>query len=146
MKRKPVAYAYLVLTAIAMALVVVVAAHGCAGSALNRAKTAGLVAKQTAESAYLTVRIEWELGHVSDETMDRARALYVRYVAAQRAYVALLAVWEASNTQPADLVAQRERVVALATALHALMLQIGPPPTTRPGTELAKGASRDRFN
>ena len=109
-------------------------ASGCGQTALERAKVVGLTARQTAESAYLTVRVEYELGHVDEATMDRARALYARFVRAQKAYVAAIELWE-QGAPPPDLVTLREEVTALAAALHALALEPKserPPATTQP--------------
>ena len=65
-----------------------------------RAKVVWLKTKQTAETAHLTMRIECELGHVDEATMDRARSLYARFEMAQKAYVAALELWEQGARQP----------------------------------------------
>jgi hypothetical protein len=107
---------------------------GCGQTALQQAKVVALTAKQTAETAYLTVRIEWELGHVDQSTLDRARALYAQFELVQTAYVAALELWEHGAPQ-SNLEALREQVTALSAALHALALEVkseSPPPTTRP--------------
>jgi len=120
--------AWMALT-LALALV-----FGCGQTALQRAKVVGLAAKQTAETAYLTVRIEWELGHVDESTMARARSLYARFEVAQKAYVAALELWENGAPEP-DLTALRQQVQEIAAVLHALALEVesrSPPPTTRP--------------
>ena len=102
-----------------LALVTVVFCTGCGRSALQEARVVGLTAKQTAESAYLTIRVEYLLGHVDEATMEEARMLYARFNLAQSAYVEALKVWEAGG-RPADLEALKQRVAALAAALHAL--------------------------
>ena len=105
-----------------------VLASGCGQTALQQAKVVGLTAKQTAETAYLTVRIEWELGHVDAATMGKARSLYARFELAQKAYVAALELWEGGAPEP-DLQTLREEVTVLAAALHALALDARAPAT-----------------
>ena len=111
----------------------VVLCAGCTTTALHRAKLAGLTAKQTAESAYLTVRMEYLLGRVDEETMQTARRHYARFRVAQRAYVEALRLWEAGG-RPDDLEALKQRITALATQLHALRVKAesGVLSTTRP--------------
>jgi hypothetical protein len=92
---------------------------GCGRTALNEAKAAGLAARQTAEAAYLTLRVESLLGRVDEPTMEAARRLYTRYAAAQRAYVDALALWEAGGPAQ-DPAALSENVIALAADLQAL--------------------------
>lgn len=114
---------------------------GCGQTALRQAKVVALTAKQTAETAYLAVRIEWELGHVDQGTMDRARALYAQFEMAQKVYVDALELWENGAPQ-SNLDALRDQVTALAAALHALALEVKserPPVTTQPaGKEAAR--------
>ena len=92
---------------------------GCGRTALEQAKVVGLAARQTAESAYLTVRVEYLLGHVDEATMAEARRLYTRFRLAQSAYVEALTVWEAGG-RPDDLDALKDRIRTLAADLHAL--------------------------
>ena len=96
------------LPTVTMLAAALVLAPGCGRTALERAKVVALTARQTAESAYLTVRIEWELGHVDQATMDRARSLYARFELAQRAYVNALELWERGSPRP-DLEALRRQ-------------------------------------
>jgi len=114
---------------------------GCGQTPLQQAKVVGLTAKQTAETAYLTVRIEWELGHVDDAAMNKARSLYARFEMAQKAYVAAIELWESGAPEP-DLQTLRQDVTVLAAALHALALDVKaepPPATTQPaGKEVAR--------
>ncbi len=117
-----------------MLAAVLVPVSGCGQTALQRVKIVGLTAKQTAETAYLTVRIKWELGHVDERTMDRTRSLYARFELAKKAYVAALELWETGAPQP-DRETLREQVTLLAAALHALALEVKsewPPVTARP--------------
>ena len=92
---------------------------GCGQSALQQAKLAGLATKQTAETAYLTVRVEYLLGHVDEATMEKARDLYARYALAQQAYHDAVALWEsgAAHDDPAALSAQLAALAAQLTAL-----------------------------
>ena len=102
------------------ALVFLVAiATGCVGSALQEAKLVGLAARETAEAAYLTIRIEYLLGNVSQETMNQARLLYARYVRAQTAYVEALRIWETRQI-PADVEVLKASIVAIAAELRLL--------------------------
>ena len=124
-----------------MLVAALVLTAGCGQTALQQAKVVGLTAKQTAETAYLTVRIEWALGHVDETTMDRARSLYARFEMAQKAYVAAIELWENGALQP-DLATLREEVTALAAALHALALDVKskpPPATTQPAGKEVDG-------
>jgi hypothetical protein len=100
-------------------MVTLVVCVGCGRSALEQAKIVGLTAKQTAESAYLTIRVEYLLGHVDEATMQEARSIYARFRLAQSAYVETLKVWEAGG-EPQDLEALKDRIRTLAAALHAL--------------------------
>jgi len=102
-----------------LTIAIVLLCAGCGRSALERAKVVGLAARQTAESAYFTVRVEYLLGHVDEATMAEARRLYARFRLAQSAYVGALKVWEAGG-RPDDLDALKNRIRTLAAALHAL--------------------------
>jgi hypothetical protein len=116
---------------------------GCGQTALQRAKVVALTAKQTAETAYLTVRIGWELGHVDQATKDRARALYAQFEMVQTAYVNALELWQNGAPQ-SNLDTLRDQVTAMAAALHALALEAkseSPPTTTRP-VEASDGRGR----
>jgi len=117
-------------------MLLVVCLAGCGQTALKQAKVAGLAAKEAAETAYLTVRIEYLLGHVDDATMARARSLYARFEMAQKAYVAAIQLWEHGAPQPENLDQLRKTVADLAASLHAIALEITEkdqdPTTTRP--------------
>ena len=117
---------------------------GCGSSALERAKVVGLTARQTAEAAYLTLRIEYLLGHVDESTMEEARSLYERFRLAQTAYVEALRLWE-EGRRPERLEALKVRIETLAARLHRLAEEASaarrqcsslPPPgaTSRPAT------------
>ena len=106
-----------------LAIVILVLCAGCGRSALEQAKIVGLAAKQTAESAYLTIRVEYLLGHVDEATMEQARSHYARFRLAQSAYVEALKVWEAGG-EPADLEALKRRVGAIAAGLHAIQADV----------------------
>jgi len=101
---------------------VFVLCFGCAATGLHSAKLVGLTAKQTAESAYLTVRMEYLLGRVDEETMQAARLHYARFQVAQRAYVEALRLWEAGG-RPDDLETLKARVTNLAARLQALRIR-----------------------
>ena len=92
---------------------------GCGQSALQTAKLAGLASKQTAEAAYLTVRVEYLEGRVDEQTMQKARDLYARYALAQQAYHDAIVLWESGAAQE-DPAVLRAQVGALAAALEAL--------------------------
>ncbi len=99
--------------------VIAVWGAGCGQTALDRAKVAGLTAKQTAETAYVTVRVEYLRGHVDEGTMGRAAALYEDFRRAQAAYIEILAIWEAGGA-PADPAALQNDIASLAAALQAI--------------------------
>ena len=106
------------------ALIVALAA-GCVRPTLRDAKLAALAAKETAETAYLTVRVQYLLGRVDEATMLRARELYVSWKLAQEALLSVIAAAETGTPSAAGEIAMlRRRVEVLSAELARMAAEV----------------------
>ena len=100
------------------------------GFAFNLSRTmfdelAALAAKETAETAYLTVRVQYLLGRVDEATMLRARELYVSWKLAQEALLSVIAAAETGTPSAAGEIAMlRRRVEVLSAELARMAAEV----------------------
>ena len=103
-------------------LLVIVLAAGCVRPTLRDVKLAALAAKETAETAYITIRVQYLLGRVDAATMQRARELYVSWALAQEALLSAIASAETgvASGSGQDIASLRRRVEVFAAELGRL--------------------------